>query len=354
MTKTGIVYTSKYLNHNPGPSHPESPKRLKVIMEALRSSRMIEEGNCRLFEPEPARVEDVELVHDPDYIRLVDRVCSSGGGLLDLGDTEVSPESFEVALYAVGGGLKAVDLVLAKRVKNAFAFVRPPGHHAGPYAASGFCIFNNIAITAMYLLREIKLDRILILDVDAHHGNGTQEVFYDTDQVLFISLHQDPTGFPGTGFADEIGEKDGLGYKVNFPFPLRTCDQIYEKAFELIITPIVEQYRPQFILVSAGFDGHFSDTVAELSLTVGGYIRTFLTIINCASALCDGRLAALLEGGYNLDVIGRMASGVVAGMAGITPTFPVESPKIDRGAAKQAEKVIEEVKRVHSAYWKLS
>jgi acetoin utilization deacetylase AcuC-like enzyme len=352
MTRTGIVYTSKYLNHNPGPTHPESPKRLKVMMEALNSSRIIDGEKCKLFEPEPARVEDVELIHHPDYIRLVDRVCSSGGGLLDLGDTEVSPESFEVALYAVGGGLKAVDLVLAKKVENAFAFVRPPGHHAGPYTASGFCIFNNIAITAMYLLRKIKLDRILILDVDAHHGNGTQEVFYDTDQVLFISLHQDPRGFPGTGFTDEIGEKDGLGYKVNFPFPFRTCDEIYERAFEQVITPIVDQYKPQFILVSAGFDGHFSDTVAELSLTVDGYVKTFLTILNYASRLCEGRLTALLEGGYNLDVIGKIAIGVIAGMAGIPASFQAESPKIDRGAVRRAEKVIEEVKRIHSAYWK--
>ena len=353
MTKTGIVYTSKYLNHNPGPSHPESPKRLKVIMEALRSSHVIDGEKCKLFEPEQARVEDVELIHHPDYIRLIDRVCSSGGGLLDPGDTEVSPESFEVALYAVGGGLKAVDLVLAKKVENAFAFIRPPGHHAGPYTASGFCIFNNIAITAMYLLRKIRLDRILILDVDAHHGNGTQEVFYDTDQVLFISLHQDPRGFPGTGFMDEIGEKKGLGYKVNFPFPFGTCDEIYEKAFGQVITPIVEQYRPQFILVSAGFDGHFSDTVAELSLTASGYVRTFLTIMGYASRLCEGRLVALLEGGYNLGVIGKIALGVVAEMAEVPLSFPAESPKIDIRAVRRAEKVIEDVKRIHSAYWKL-
>lgn len=354
MTKTGIVYTPKYLNHNPGPSHPESPKRLKVMMEALNSSHIIDGEKCKIFEPDPARIEDVELIHHPDYIRLVNRVCSSGGGLLDLGDTEVSPESFEVALYAVGGGLKAVDLVLAKKVENAFAFVRPPGHHAGPYTASGFCIFNNIAIAAMYLLRQIKLDRILILDVDAHHGNGTQEVFYDTDQVMFISLHQDPRGFPGTGFVDEIGEKDGLGYKVNFPFPFKTCDETYEKAFTQVITPIVEQYKPQFILVSAGFDGHFSDTVAGLSLTVNGYVSTFQHILDHAARLCEGKLAVLLEGGYNLNIIGKIATGVVAKMAQTPWSFPTESPQVDRKIMKQGERVIEEVKRVHSAYWKLS
>jgi acetoin utilization deacetylase AcuC-like enzyme len=153
---------------------------------------------------------------------------------------------------------------------------------------------------------------------------------------------------------NEIGEKNGLGYKVNFPFPFGTCDEMYEKAFGQVITPIVEQYRPQFILVSAGFDGHFNDTVAELSLTVSGYVRTFLTIMGYASRLCEGRLVALLEGGYDLGVIGKIAVGVVAEMAGVPFSFPAESPKIDIRAVRRAEKVIEDVKRIHSAYWKLS
>jgi acetoin utilization deacetylase AcuC-like enzyme len=353
MTKTAVVYTPKYLQHNPGPSHPESAKRLRVMMEELKSRKVIDGERCRLFEPDPARIEDVELVHHSDYIKLVSRVCSLGGGLLDLGDTEVSPESFEVALYAVGGALKAVDLVLAKKVENAFAFVRPPGHHAGPYTAAGFCIFNNIAIAAKYLLRNFKFERILILDIDAHHGNGTQEIFYDTDKVLYISLHQDPRGFPGTGFVDEIGEKDGLGYTVNIPFPFGTGDETYEKAFTQVVTPIVEQYHPQFVLVSAGFDGHHSDPVASLSLTVNGYMKTFKHILDYASRLCEGKLAVLLEGGYSLGVVGKMAAGAVAIMAGNPLSFPSESPQVNRGIEQQGEKVIREVKRIHSAYWKL-
>jgi len=352
MTKTAIIYTPRYLEHNPGPRHPENAKRLKVMMEALKSSHVIDDGKCKTFEPDPAREEDVELVHHPDYIKLVQRVSSTGGGLLDLGDTEVSPESYEVALYAVGGGLKAVDLVLAKKVENAFAFVRPPGHHAGPYTASGFCIFNNIAIAAEYLLRRFNFERVLILDIDAHHGNGTQEVFYGTDKVLFISLHQDPRGFPGTGFLDEIGEKDGLGYTVNFPFPFRTGDEPYEKAFIEVITPIVRQYKPQFMLVSAGFDGHFSDTVASLALTVKGYVKTFRHIMEY-SRMCEGKLAVLLEGGYSLSVIGKLAVGTVSEMAGFPFVSPDESPQADKKVIKQAEKIVEEVRRFHSAYWKL-
>jgi len=353
MTKTAVVYTPKYLNHNPGPSHPESAKRLKVIMEALKSSHIIDGEKCKLFEPDAARVKDVELVHHPDYIELVNRVSSSGGGLLDQGDTELSPGSFEVALYAVGGALKAVDLVLVKKVENAFAFVRPPGHHAGLYTGAGFCIFNNIAIAATHLLRNFNFDRVLILDIDAHHGNGTQEIFYDTDKVLFISLHQDPRGFPGAGFVDEIGERDGLGYKVNFPFPYGTPDEPYEKAFEEVITPIVEQYQPQFILVSAGFDGHYSDPVGGLALTVNGYMQSFQRILGYAAKLCDRKLVAVLEGGYSLKIVGKIATGAVAQMAGLPFSFAEESPKIDSKTVKQAEKIIEEVKRIHSEFWKL-
>jgi acetoin utilization deacetylase AcuC-like enzyme len=352
MTKTAVVYTSRYLEHNPGPRHPENAKRLKVIMEALKSSHVIDNEKCKLFEPDPAREEDVELVHQPDYIKLVQRVSSSGGGLLDLGDTEVSPESYEVALYAVGGGLKAVDLILAKKAENAFAFVRPPGHHAGPYTASGFCIFNNTAIAATYLLRRFNFERVLILDIDAHHGNGTQEIFYNTDKVLFISLHQDPRGFPGTGFVDEIGEKDGLGYTINFPFPFRTSDEPYEKAFTEVITPVVQQYKPQFILVSAGFDGHFSDTVAGLALTAKGYAKNFQHIIEY-SHLCEGKFAVLLEGGYNLNILGKLAVSAVSEMAGISFVPPNESIQIDENVKKQAEKVVEEVRRIHSVHWKL-
>lgn len=352
MTKTAIIYTPRYLQHNPGPRHPENAKRLKVTMEALKASHIIDDNKVKLFEPDPARVEDVELVHHPDYIRLVQRVSSTGGGLLDLGDTEASPESYEVALYAVGGGLKAVDLVLAKKTENAFAFVRPPGHHASPYTASGFCIFNNIAITAEYLMRRFNFERILILDIDAHHGNGTQEVFYDTDKVLFISLHQDPRGFPGTGFVDEIGERKGLGYKMNFPFPLRTGDAAYGRAFDEVISPVVREFKPQFVLVSAGFDGHYSDTVASLALTTKGYMKTFEHIMEYAQ-LCQGKLAVLLEGGYNLNIIGKIAVGAVSEMAGIPFVAPVESPQIDKKVGKQAERVIEEARRIHSAYWKL-
>ena len=275
MNKTAVIFSPKYYQHNPGRDHPETAKRLGTVVNELKSGRLSRSKNWQFVAPEKARIEDVELVHDIDYIKFVETLCKSGGGLIDLEDTVVSPKSFDVALYAVGGTLKAVNLVMEKEFKNAFALVRPPGHHAEKFYAKGFCIFNNVAIAAGHLLKKFNLQRILILDIDAHHGNGTQETFYGTNKVLYISLHQNPRAFSGTGFIDEIGEGEGIGYNVNIPFPFRTGDQIYLKAMREIVTPITCQYKPQFILVSAGLDGHYTDPVANLSLSALCYKEVY-------------------------------------------------------------------------------
>jgi len=353
MVKTAVVFTPKYLDHKTGIGHPESPARLRVIMRKLNKSSLLETGKCSLVEPEPAGVEDVKLVHESDHIQIVKHVCASGGGLLDLGDTVVSPESFEVALLAVGGAMKAVDLVMAGKFRNAFALVRPPGHHAGPYYAMGFCIFNNTAVAAVHLLRHFDMNRILILDIDAHHGNGTQEIFYDSDRVLYVSLHQDPMEFPGTGFTDEVGEGKGLGYTVNVPFPFRINDQTYFKAFDQIVVPIIQQYKPQFILVSTGFDSHYTDPVASLSLSTLSYDKIFGKILESASKFCAGRLVAILEGGYSLRFLGRMAVSVISRMAEVPYFTKDKRPVADPGIRKRAEKIIKEVKIVQSSFWKL-
>ena len=353
MTETVVVFTPRYLDHKTGIGHPESPARLRVIMRKLNKSNLLETGKCSLVEHEPASVEDVELIHESDHIRLVQQVCASGGGLLDLGDTVVSSESFEVALLAVGGAMKAVDLVMAGKFRNAFALVRPPGHHAGPYYAMGFCIFNNTAAAAARLLRHFNMDRVLVLDVDAHHGNGTQEIFYGNDRVLYVSLHQDPMEFPGTGFIDEVGEGKGLGYTVNVPFPFRINDQIYSKAFDRVVVPIIQQYKPQFILVSTGFDNHYSDPVASLSLSALSYGKIFGKILELASKFCAGRLVAILEGGYSLRFLGRMAVSVISRMAEAPYFTKDKRPVADPGIRKRAERIIEEVKRVQSSFWNL-
>jgi len=193
----------------------------------------------------------------------------------------------------------------------------------------------------------------LILDVDAHHGNGTQEIFYTSDEVLYVSLHQDPRGFPGTGFADEVGEGKGLGYTVNIPFPFRIDDQIYLEAFNQIVVPIVQQYKPQFIVVSTGFDNHYADPVASLSLSALSYVETFGKVLELASKFCTGKLVAILEGGYSLSFLGRMAVAVIARMAGVPYLIKDECPLASPKIRKRAEKIIEEVKSIQSSFWDL-
>jgi len=350
---TAVVYSPRYLDHDTGPDHPETPNRLRVIIQELTRSSLQKTSKCSILPPKPAKLKDLELVHEPDYIELVRRSCATGGGLLDLGDTVVGAESYEVAFLAVGGVLDAVNLVVNGKARNAFALVRPPGHHAGPYYALGFCLFNNVAIAAAHLLRRLSFNRVLVLDIDAHHGNGTQEIFYETDKVLYVSLHQDPRGFPGTGFMDETGEGGGLGYTVNVPFPLRVDDRLYQEGFDRIAAPIIQQYKPQFILVSAGFDGHYTDPVGGLSLSVQGYSEVFSKVLNLASQLCEGRVVATLEGGYSLSFLGKMVTSAIAKMAEIPYKVRDNSPLAHSRTRKNAEQIISDVRRIQSSFWQL-
>ncbi len=350
---TALFYSPKFLEHDPGPDHPETPNRLKVIIDELSRSGLLKTEKCTYVEPKPARLEDLQLVHEPDYIKLVEKTCASGGGILDLGDTVVSPKSCEAATLAVGALIGAVNMVLDSKAKNAFALVRPPGHHAGAYYALGFCLFNNVAVAASYLLRSRNLERVLILDIDAHHGNGTQEIFYNTNKVLYISLHEDPKGFPGTGFIDEIGEGEGIGYTVNVPFPFRISDAIYQIAFDEIVVPISSQFKPQFVLVSVGFDGHYTDPVGMLALSMKGYEEIFAKVVNLAAQLCDGKLVAALEGGYSLNFLGKMATAAIAKMANASYTIRDKSPPSNPKAVRKAEQIISSVKKVQSSFWRL-
>ena len=350
---TALFYSPIFLEHDTGPDHPETANRLKVIIDELSRSSLLKTEKCRYVEAKPASLGDLQLVHERDYIKLVEKTCASGGGILDLGDTVVSPRSCEAATLAVGALIGAVNIVLDGKAKNAFALVRPPGHHAGAYYALGFCLFNNVAVAASHLLRRRNLERVLILDIDAHHGNGTQEIFYNTNKVLYISLHEDPKGFPGTGFIDEIGEGPGIGYTVNVPFPFRIRDAMYQRAFDEIVVPISSQFKPQFVLVSVGFDGHYTDPVGMLSLSMKGYEEIFTKIVNLAAQLCDGKLVAALEGGYSLNFLGKMVTAAVAKMANASYKIIDKGPAANPRAVKKAEQIISSVKKVQSSFWKL-
>jgi acetoin utilization deacetylase AcuC-like enzyme len=355
MGRTAIVFTPEYYAHDTGPGHPETPRRLKVILKELERLGLSSSAKkCKIVGPRLASLKDLELVHTREHIELVKRVCEHGGGLLDLGDTMVSSKSYEVSRYAVGGVLDAVNLVLCKKFRNAFALVRPPGHHAGPYYAAGFCLFNNVAVAAVHLLRRCGFERVSIIDIDAHHGNGTQEIFYNTKKVLYVSLHEDPFDFPGTGFIDEVGEGEGLGYNVNIPFPFRAGTKAYLKAVDEIVVPVVRQYAPQFVLISAGYDGHFSDPVAKLSLSAVAYASFFEKILDLASTLCEHRLVAVLEGGYSFRFLGELVALSISKMAGFSYPVGRETPPLRPRVERQAEKVIREVKEVQSAFWDLA
>lgn len=351
--KTAIFYSPIFLEHDTGSDHPDTPNRLRVIINELNRSKLLETGNCRLIEPKPARLEDLELVHEVDYISLVEKVCASGGGVLDLGDTVVSLRSCEAARLAVGALLDAANMVANGEAKNAFGLVRPPGHHAGAYYALGFCLFNNVAIAASHLIRRLSFERVLILDIDAHHGNGTQEIFYGTKKVLYLSIHEDPRAFPGTGYADEIGEGEGVGYTVNVPLPFRSDDEILRRAFREIVVPISSQYKPQFMLVSAGFDGHYTDPVGALSISGKGYDEIFSEIVLLSGQLCSGRLVSALEGGYSLNFLGKMVTLALAKMSNIPYVMKDNTPRSSPTTIKKAGQVINYVKRIQSSFWHL-
>ena len=354
MSKTAIVFSPKYYEHNPGSDHPESALRLRSIINELEKGELAKSRKWQFVQPEKASLEDVELVHCTEYIRLIEAVCRHGGGILDSGDTVASSKSFETALYAVGGTLKAVNLVMEKKFENAFALARPPGHHAGAFRACGFCIFNNVAIAAKHLLKRYGLKRIVILDIDAHHGNGTQEAFYHTDQVLYISLHEDPLDFPRTGFVDETGEDDGLGYNVNIPLPFETGERIYLKAVGEIAVPIMRQYKPQIMLVSAGFDGHYTDPVGNLLLSAYCYEKVYEMIVNLAAEICEGRLVSVLEGGYSLNFVGKIAAVAIGKMSGTSYVIGDQAPTSKKQIRARGEKIMEKAKKVYGDFWNLA
>jgi acetoin utilization deacetylase AcuC-like enzyme len=299
--KTAYVYSPVFLEHEEE-GHPESPERLTAIMNELETSQLLR--HLVALEPVTATDAQIKAVHTQDHIHRVKQLVARGGGHFDA-DTYANARSLDAAMHAAGGVARAVDAVMTGEIDNAFALVRPPGHHATRSRAMGFCLFNNIAVAAQHALEQHKLERVLIVDYDVHHGNGTQDIFYDTSQVLYFSTHQYPY-YPGTGNWTEIGEDDGEGFTVNVPLPPRVGDAGYQRIFDDLLFPIAERYRPQFVLVSVGFDAHWADPLAYENLSVTGYGALARTLVSLARELCGGRIVFVLEGGYDLGV---MASG---------------------------------------------
>ena len=297
-TRTGFVYDAIYLEHKTTPGHPESPERLVKIVERLKAeglySRLVE------LKPTPAPLDCIETVHSHEYIERARKSCEGGAGYLDSLDVPISRRSYEAALMAAGGMLTAIDAVMEQKVTNAFCAVRPPGHHALENKAMGFCIFNNIAIGARYIQKKHQLPKILIVDWDVHHGNGTQAAFYDDPNVLYFSVHQYPF-YPGTGSQAERGAEKGLNYNINVPLPAGSGDEEYVNAFEQTLAPAALAFSPDFVLVSAGFDAHKEDLLGAMKVTQQGFAKLTQIVKNIAEKSCAGRLVSILEGGYGLE-----------------------------------------------------
>jgi acetoin utilization deacetylase AcuC-like enzyme len=302
MRRTGYVYAQRYLLHDPGSWHPERPDRLKAIQSALEDSGLLE--LLVRLRPDYAPLKWVERLHDPNYIKRFKEACEQGRQIIDTQDCGISRQSYEIALLAVGGVLLAVDAVMKGEVDNAFAAVRPPGHHAERDRAMGFCFFNNVALGAVYALENYGLERVAIVDWDVHHGNGTQHLFEADPRVFYVSLHEDPQYcYPGTGYRREQGKGPGQGFNLNLPFPPHSGDEEYLEAINKEVLPRLRPFAPQLLFISAGFDAHASDPLAHMNLTRSGYRQMGRLLLDLAQETAGGRLITVLEGGYNLEVL---------------------------------------------------
>jgi acetoin utilization deacetylase AcuC-like enzyme len=300
MGRVGFVYDPRYLGHEMGRSHPESPERLRAICGQLQSSGTW----SRLHQVTARRAERqwIERIHDSSYVDSLERRSPVDGYATLDPDTSMSPGTLEAAYFAAGGALVAVDAIMKGDIDQAFCAVRPPGHHAEADRAMGFCFLNTVAIAARYIQQQYGVQRVLIVDWDVHHGNGTQHAFYDDASVLFFSTHQFPY-YPGTGRATETGEGPGKGFTINVPLSGGQGDDEYREVFHKVLVPAADTFQPEFVLISAGFDAHRDDPLASMDLTEQGYAELTNIVASIAKNYSRGRILACLEGGYHLQAL---------------------------------------------------
>lgn len=325
--KLGWIYDRRFLQHDTGPTHPEGPQRLESILAALHQADLLH--RLEPLEFGAASPEVLALVHDPAYVHLVRLACDEGFTFIGSEDTRICRWSYDVAALAAGGVLAACHAVSEGRVLRAFCAVRPPGHHAESDRAQGFCLFNNVALAAEYFLRSRHVQRVAIVDLDVHHGNGTQRIFESRADVLYISLHERPGSlpFPGTGEADEIGAGEGMGYTLNIPLAPGSGESEYRAAFETRVIPTLAGYRPQILLISAGFDALAWDRVSQISLPPRAFAWMTQQLVRAAESSAEGRIVSVLEGGYDLDQLGDAVCYHIRALLGIEYGPPLGSSR---------------------------
>jgi acetoin utilization deacetylase AcuC-like enzyme len=300
MGKTGLVYHPAYLEHDMGPGHPESPNRLRAIMQQLERSGTA--GRVTKIEPRKAEEVWITQIHSPSYVAALNTHQPASGRVSLDPDTSMSPGSLSAAYLAAGGALAAIDAIMRGDAEHVFCAVRPPGHHAEAARAMGFCLFNNVAIAARYVQKQFGLSRVLIVDWDVHHGNGTQHSFEDDPSILFFSTHQYPH-YPGTGRATERGSGAGQGFTINVPMEAGDGDDEYHAIFLKVLLPAADAFKPDFVIISAGFDAHRDDPLASMGLTETGYSDLTNLVAGIAKRHAQGRLLSSLEGGYDLTAL---------------------------------------------------
>ncbi|MHA1890213.1 MAG: histone deacetylase family protein [Promethearchaeota archaeon] len=354
---TAIIYSEKYLQHKTG-THVESPERLVAIMKLIKKLDMLGEEDFTILEPRMATIEEIKLIHEEEMIDKAKKKAeqAKGGNLqyLDFGDTVVSEDSYDVSLLAAGGVITAADAVMDGKVKNAFALVRPPGHHANRYKSSGFCVFNNMAIMAEYLVKKRGVKKVAIFDIDLHHGNGTAEIFYDRNDVLFFSSHQDGrTQYPGSGFINEIGSGSGKGYTINVPLAPGARDDVVQYVFKEVIKPIFEQFKPEIILGSIGCDAHHEDPLSGLEFTLQGYGNYVAGFREIAEKYCEGRMILTLEGGYRVKNLAKCVVNILHVLAGKKMPYNENDLESGQNIKEYHQKLANDLKQALGPYWNL-
>ena len=338
-----LIHSDRFLDHRPPPGHPERVERAEVMSGVAAAWK--QRGRI-VQSPRPATQAELRRVHSDAHLAVVD---ATAGRAMSLDpDTYTSPESRDVALLAAGAAIGGVEAIVQSRATRVLALVRPPGHHAERDRAMGFCLYNNVAAAAAHALT-LGMERVAVIDYDVHHGNGTQWIFYEDPRVLYVSTHQYPF-YPGTGAAEDVGRGKGAGFTLNVPLEAGATDGDYDEVFKALVIPVVDQFRPELVLISAGFDAHGQDPLARMRVSTAGYSALTKSLCDAADRHCHGRVVAVTEGGYDLAALKACLESTITILDGAPAPATKQAP---RPATQRSRMAIAQVRSAQSKYWKL-